>query len=168
MMGIPYSGRIPEFNESNRNNVPEDPNVIQERLLREEQDQAYQDSLLVLLSFYSVQRKFDLQYLQSHEGADACQLRCLGLKMLILLEFCSTFNSFQHYCFLKCLDCTEAFVIRFICSTSRLCPRPLPVLLDYINSQGNCNDSTGRNAMRYLRLNIGNVGTQASKWKNLA
>ena len=45
MMGIPYEGRMPNFAEQDAR--VEDPDVIQQRLLREEQDQAYQDSLRV-------------------------------------------------------------------------------------------------------------------------
>lgn len=49
LLGIPYEGRIPDFSQSE---VPEplSPSVLQQRILREEQDQAYQDSLQVLSS----------------------------------------------------------------------------------------------------------------------
>ena len=48
-MGIPYEGRVPDFAAEAR--PPEDPHVIEQRLLREEQDQAYQDSLRVSSAF---------------------------------------------------------------------------------------------------------------------
>lgn len=49
MLGVPYDGRVPDF----RNQAPSEPvspSVLHQRALREEQDQAYQESLLVQLS----------------------------------------------------------------------------------------------------------------------
>ena len=46
MLGIPYEGRIPEF-RSRGPAEPVPPSVLHQRQLREEQDQAYHESLLV-------------------------------------------------------------------------------------------------------------------------
>ena len=46
MLGIPYEGRIPDF-QSPGPVEPVPPSVLHQRQLREEQDQAYHESLLV-------------------------------------------------------------------------------------------------------------------------
>ena len=46
MLGIPYEGRMPEFGNQEPAE-PVSPSVLRQRELREEQDQAYQESLLV-------------------------------------------------------------------------------------------------------------------------
>lgn len=48
MLGVPYEGRIPDFNNPTPPE-PVSPTVMHHRRLREEQDQAYQDSLQVCL-----------------------------------------------------------------------------------------------------------------------
>ena len=46
MLGIPYEGRMPDF-QSQVPAEPVPPSVLHQRQLREEQDQAYHESLLV-------------------------------------------------------------------------------------------------------------------------
>ena len=46
MLGVPYEGRIPDFSNPTPPE-PVSPTVMHHRQLREEQDQAYQDSLQV-------------------------------------------------------------------------------------------------------------------------
>lgn len=45
-LGIPYEGRIPDFSQTEASE-PTSPSVMRGRQLRQEQDQAYQDSLQV-------------------------------------------------------------------------------------------------------------------------
>ena len=47
MLGIPYEGRIPAFAADN-DVQPTSPSVLAQRQLREEQDNAFQQSLQVL------------------------------------------------------------------------------------------------------------------------
>jgi hypothetical protein len=49
MLGIPYEGRMPHMNEPWQPSAPPAPEVVAQRQLREEQDVAYQASLLVNL-----------------------------------------------------------------------------------------------------------------------
>lgn len=50
MLGIPYEGGMPSVNEPWQPQLPPNPAVMAQRQLREEQDAAYQASLLVCLS----------------------------------------------------------------------------------------------------------------------
>ncbi len=47
MLGIPYEGRMPHMGEPWQPSAPPAPEVVAQRQLREEQDVAYQASLLV-------------------------------------------------------------------------------------------------------------------------
>lgn len=51
MLGIPYEGRMPAMNEPWQPAAPPAPEVVAQRQLREEQDAAYQASLLVSMFF---------------------------------------------------------------------------------------------------------------------
>lgn len=47
MLGIPYEGRMPRMDEPWQPAAPPAPEVVAQRMLREEQDAAYQASLMV-------------------------------------------------------------------------------------------------------------------------
>lgn len=50
MLGIPYEGQIPDFSQQQAPPEPTSPSVLQQRELRDEQDQAYKESLEVRTS----------------------------------------------------------------------------------------------------------------------
>ena len=52
MLGIPYEGRMPRMDEPWQPAAPPAPEVVAQRMLREEQDAAYQASLMVQLHLW--------------------------------------------------------------------------------------------------------------------
>ena len=86
MLGIPYTGRMPDFSAGSRqSSAPADPEVVEARLLRDDQDAAYHASLEVSISLLSNALHVCFVHDQGavQDEAGACLRLCRGLTRVL-------------------------------------------------------------------------------------